>query len=474
MHIRASMLTGLRPDTLGIYDFSHFGGLKLFRTIPSHFHRLGYQTSNSGKIFHWESSWHYSSNYWGSPAWEYAHDREKIFINSSVTPDWVNSMKTDFFRDSIISSNAVQFLKSMNKRPEPWLLTVGFKGTHMPYHMPKQYWDMYDHIEADPNYIRTYNKDSFKFPSTTPLVHYITKTEETSVRYMVEEGAKKGVEKEYYQTRKEMSIRARNEIYRGYLASLSYFDNELGKILDVMDELNLWESTIVVFTSDHGMHLGEKGIWGKWTLFDEASRVPLIIHAPQFAQSFGMRYAKPVELIDIFPTLIDLTDTDTATNTGPPEELWPQSCSDTGGESEKDEKEKDKRLKRPFQGEGPVRNADGHILRHYYCDHMDGVSLLPIFKSFGSGVSDAFTEVSHKEFAVTQRMTCKMPGTKDINPDTNNWIDFCPFKKLPRDPERGAMGYALRSSEWRYIAWLEWDTNSFLPGILNQLPTIAC
>ena len=72
-----------------------------------------------------------------------------------------------------------------------------------------------------------------------------------------------------------------------------------------MDELNLWETTTIVLTADHGMHNGEKGLWEKWTLFDESTRVPLIIYHPKILEP-GIHYTPPVELIDIYPTLLDL------------------------------------------------------------------------------------------------------------------------------------------------------------------------
>ena len=89
------------------------------------------------------------------------------------------------------------------------------------------------------------------------------------------------------------------------MIGISFLDAQIGRILDTLDELKLWDSTTIVLTSDHGMHNGEKGIWEKWTLFDESARVPLLIYHPQILHP-GSRYKSPVELVDIYPTVLDL------------------------------------------------------------------------------------------------------------------------------------------------------------------------
>jgi len=237
-------------------------------------------------------------------------------------------------------------------------------------------------------------------------------------------------------------------------------DYQLGKILDVMDELALWRNTVVIFTSDHGMHVGEKGVWGKWTLFDEASRVPLIIHSPmaRHAASFGKHFGAPVELIDLFPTLLDLTNTRKAFDLPCPLLTMPNKQGP----------------REAVKGESPVRNQEGHIFRHIYCDDLDGYSLVHALDAV-SGVAVATTATSTNKafpFALTQRMSCKPPRTvAPLITDTNSsgWTDYCPFKRLPRDPALGAMGYSMRTEQWRYTAWLELDVNTFLPA-LNKPP----
>lgn len=177
---RTSILTGLRPDTLGIYDFSHYGGTRYFRTIPSHLHRQGYQTSSSGKLHHWDSHRYYSTSYWGHPRWDEVQRRESRWQNSSVTPDAFHNDPLAFYRDAHVLREALRSLRTMQARreaaeaaasaPAPWFLAVGFKGTHLPYHVPKRFHDLIANVSfrAPPG--------ALTFPPSAPLLHHVRKT----------------------------------------------------------------------------------------------------------------------------------------------------------------------------------------------------------------------------------------------------------------------------------------------------------
>ena len=97
------------------------------------------------------------------------------------------------------------------------------------------------------------------------------------------------------------------EIKEAYYATISFVDAQVGRILDQLEKSGLDKNTVVVFTSDHGYHLGEHGHWQKNTLFENATRVPLIISAPS-SENKGVKSISPVELIDLYPTLMDLTN----------------------------------------------------------------------------------------------------------------------------------------------------------------------
>ena len=463
---RASLLTGLRPDTLGIFDFSHYGGIRYFRTIPSHFHRAGYQTASSGKLHHWDSYRYYSSDFWGHPQWEEVARSEEKWQNASVSPDAVHNDPLSFFRDSFIARAAVKSIAKMERlrvsSGEPWFQGVGFKGTHMPYHMPKRFFDRWADVAMDIDHA------ALSFPDDAPLLAHVRRTEQTNIAFR---GA--GREKDLYQSngrRSTVSRRGFLELLRGYLACLSYTDFLLGQVLDALDDGGLWDSTVVVFTSDHGMHVGEKGVWGKWTLFEESTNVPLIIAAPSLPPStHGTRSSQLVELVDIFPTLLDLTGTTALFLSRCPvlAPLLDESRSDgavykipKGGP------------RSSVPGEGTVRNTEGHVFRHVYCDPLDGASLASLLKApveLGGSWRARLLP-----FALSQKMTCKLPGKTtspqvgraDLDPNTPSWTDFCPNRRLPRNPSSGAMGYALRSStDFKYVAWLELDTNTLLPRL---------
>ena len=188
---------------------------------------------------------------------------------------------------------------------KPWFLAIGFKGAHMQYQMPKRFWDMYaknglypgpnpgqdsEGAEKDQEGGKGEEKGGkedkedreslthpqLSFPPEAPLVAHAKTTESRFIMFMNDTGALKGTDREpYYQQGDGLTISLRGwkELYRGYLACITYMDSQLGRVLDELDRLGLWEDTVVVFTSDHGMHVGEKGMWAKWTLFDETARV---------------------------------------------------------------------------------------------------------------------------------------------------------------------------------------------------------
>ena len=252
---RNSMLTGLRPDTIGVYNFQDTYMPNI--PLPTTLIKAGYNTAGIGKIRHWdgpdEEVWNYLG--WDNKWYEYQF-RENNFMNSSVMPDKVTP--EDKFRDAEFAGKALETLKEMIKLPKPFMLGLGFKLPHLAMHVPHKYYAMYKGKEKE----WALTKRELKFPSSVSELSYRCCIDGPRFKYMREEGSKKH--------NRTVMIRdinrafpndVHNELMAVYAASVTYVDTLLGKVLDFMDARDMWRNTLVVLTSDHGMHNGEKGQW---------------------------------------------------------------------------------------------------------------------------------------------------------------------------------------------------------------------
>lgn len=297
---RASLLTGLRPDTLGVWDLpTHFRQNRPeVVTLPQHFKQHGYFTQNIGKIFH---NWR-QDDYRGDPAsWSvpavmhYAnHGSDKAQVEGRLPPDGSDVPKTEIrdvpdeaYFDGRVARLAVEALGQLKERREsqgqPFFLAVGFWKPHSPFNAPKRYWDLYERpriaLPANPH------------PPTDVPPIALHDAREILRAFKSRPDGRPTVDE----------VRA---LRHGYYAATSYVDAQIGEVLDELDRLDLTDSTIVVFWSDHGYHLGEHGLWAKTSNFELDARVPLIIATPQHPG--GQRADAVVELLDIYPTLADL------------------------------------------------------------------------------------------------------------------------------------------------------------------------
>ncbi len=263
---RVSLLTGLRPETTG---FVH--NRQIFRealsdvvTLPQHFKAHGYHTRAIGKVTHGPSAYRYS---WSIPDWA------PRYRAPNGKPLWqALDVGDDELRDGQVAKHASEVLAEI--REGPFFLAVGFYKPHLPYHVPRKYFDLYETqtFEARPD-IRLPAAHEMHIYSDTPAAGEPF-TEEQTLALM-----------------------------RGYAAATSYVDTQVGRVLHQLDALGLTDNTITVFCGDHGYHLGEHGAWGKHTLFESALRSPLIVSIPGHSQD--TKTEAIVELVDIFPTLSD-------------------------------------------------------------------------------------------------------------------------------------------------------------------------
>lgn len=297
---RSSMLTGLRPDTLGLWNNgTHFRELKPdVITLPQHFKQQGYTTRCVGKIFHnWHTKEKGDARSWSAPEFlHYAtHGDDAPQVKGALPPNHATGgprkytnvpmceardVPDEAYYDGRVAAEAVRVLGQV--KGETFFLAVGFWKPHAPFNAPKKYWDLYDREKLPP-------LDPQR-PADAPEIAFHDSREILGLP---------GPNRVKLTPEQELEMR------HGYFANISYLDAQLGKVLDALDASGVADRTILLFMGDHGYHIGEHGLWGKTSNFEYDARVPLFIatpgnpHAGKGTESFA-------ELIDIFPTLVDL------------------------------------------------------------------------------------------------------------------------------------------------------------------------
>lgn len=293
---RNSLLTGLYPNSSGILRNS-----EIFRqTIPSHvslpqaFRLDGYFAARIGKLYHYNVPNSIGTNGHDDPgSWELElnpagvdrlEEEPHIF---TLTPgqfggtlSWYASPKSDqYHTDGLLAADAEWVLQRCAKqRQRPFFLAVGFYRPHTPYVAPKEpYFGFYP--EAQMRVVQGVEEDQADLPPAAI-------------------GS-------YKREQDKLTDDLRRQCLQAYYASISFMDAQVGRVMEALDRLGLADSTIIVFTSDHGYHTGEHGLWQKMSLFEESARVPLLIVAPGAAQQ-GTVVDAPVGLIDLYPTLSEL------------------------------------------------------------------------------------------------------------------------------------------------------------------------
>ena len=313
---RASLMTGARPGTINIIEnYTYFRDLHPdIITLPQHFRANGYETAYSGKIYHGrftddEKSWSrkpaeisiekpdlpggyalasnqaiFKTNQenirmkYGEVS-HYALGRGPAYENADV-PDHV-------YADGYNTEVAIATMKEMvADDSKPFFLGLGYRLPHLDWNAPKKYWDMYR-----PDEIPMAHQDD---PPQQGAAMGLHASFELRVRHGI---PKKGpIEGELAKTLKH-----------AYLASVSYVDALIGKMLTALDEAGARDNTIIMLWSDHGWHLGDMGVWGKATNYEIATRIPMMIWTPDMpAEHRGKKTNALVELIDMYPTLCEL------------------------------------------------------------------------------------------------------------------------------------------------------------------------
>ncbi len=292
---RSSIMTGLRPDTTRVFNLTYRfrDGLPDVVTLPQMFMAAGAWAGRVGKIYHYGNpgdigtsglddppSWNHVVN----PAGRDKTTLEKDVLNYTPKRGLGSAMaflsdkegRDEDHTDGKVATEAIRLLEE--HKDKPFFLAAGFYKPHTPYIAPKKYFDLYPmesiHLPKDPpDHLKSVPKPALA--STQPWPNF-------------------GVTED----------QAR-ECKQAYYAAISFVDAQIGRLLDAVDRLKLWDTTVVVFWSDHGYHLGEHGLWMKQSLFEESARVPMIIVAPG-AKSKDKACPRTVEFVDVYPTLADL------------------------------------------------------------------------------------------------------------------------------------------------------------------------
>jgi iduronate 2-sulfatase len=277
---RTSFLWGLRPDTTKVVDnvTPPRSTLKDAVTLPELFRNSGYTTIKVGKIFHtgkefedprsWDVDIVENDTSKKPPEEQILRKQGKngVVLKADDAQTW----------DGFVARRAVELMKKAAAGDKPFFVAAGFRRPHSPYIAPQKYFSLYapetltpragpaEHLSKIPDLALTYRLGAAKFPDKNP-----------------------------------------GETMASYYASISFMDAQVGVLLDALDKLNLWDNTIVIFHSDHGYHLGEHGgLWHKMCLFEETTRVPLIVVAP--GRQSNRVSSRLVELVDVYPSLAEL------------------------------------------------------------------------------------------------------------------------------------------------------------------------
>jgi uncharacterized sulfatase len=289
---RTSLMTGLAPDTTTVYDLrKHFREqLPNVVTLPQLFQKNGYFAARAGKIYHYGVPGQIgTAGLDDPPSWNLAvnpngvdHAKEEPLL-TNYTPQrglgsaicfHASDAKDEEHTDGIVAAEIIRMMEQ--HRGDPFFLGAGFYRPHVPWIAPSKYFDLYplDKIQAPP-----FDESEL---SIAPEWAYFTKPANWG-----------------------MTVLQRREAIRGYYAAITFMDAQVGKLLNALDRLRLTQDTTIVFWGDNGYHLGEHGQWMKQMVFEPAARIPFLIGGAG-VRARGQACRRTVELLDMYPTLIEL------------------------------------------------------------------------------------------------------------------------------------------------------------------------
>lgn len=316
---RASLLTGLRPDSIQVWDL-YVG----FRenvpdvvTLPQFFKQMGYTTIGLGKTFHndipdtisWTEKPHIDGFPFDPDAFYVNEDNVKIqqekiealkaagksridplghwYVKAKATE--IGMADDDAYFDGAQTTLAIKKMKELATQKNPFFLSVGYYRPHLPFNAPKKYWDLYnrDSIPLADNQFSTERSPDYANHGYQELKGYVDCNDLP------------------LPNENPWNIERQKEMKHGYYASVSYVDDQIGRLLTELKKLGLSENTIVVLWGDHGWKLGEHNGWCKMTNYEIDTHVPMIFSGAG-VKAKGKQSNALTEFVDIYPTLCEM------------------------------------------------------------------------------------------------------------------------------------------------------------------------
>ena len=297
---RASLLTGLRPNK---------NRFKSFRTrmdedaddvltIGEWFKSNDYFTLSLGKISHHTND---SPESWSIPAWRGEKNwrdyqtNENIFAaktndnNGAAKAFEIGENLNDDYGDTKMVNKAIEKLDELTVKEQPFFMALGFLKPHLPFNAPKKYWDLYNEkdIELATNRFQPENSPDISMHKYGELRKYTNIPSDFNL---------------------DVPDSTQKKLIHGYYACVSYIDDEIGKLIKHLKKLEIYDNSIIVLWGDHGWQLGEHNLWAKHCNYQTSLKVPLLIKYPK--QKTQKRIRSVVELLDIYPTLCELSNID--------------------------------------------------------------------------------------------------------------------------------------------------------------------
>ncbi|WP_309382195.1 sulfatase [Cerasicoccus frondis] len=362
---RASLLTGLRPDTAEVLDLKTDvrDVLPEVITLPQHFGDSGYQVAGIGKIYHGGQAKNQDNDISFGGNWRYTNGGKKRYYEPgkseeedsqlakgkafwNVRPSLTDRGKVDDhgLADGKMTQQAVGLIKELSKTREntdkPFFLAVGYQRPHLPFNAPEKYWELYDDTDFGyADYRGTRQVPTGSLPWAPPG---------------------EGVEMRAYDDYPKGGIKDpafAQHLAHAYYACVSYVDALVGELLTELEASGQADNTIIIVWGDHGWHLGDHdGFWAKHSNFEQATRAPLLISYPGMPNPGAMN-ENVVEFVDIYPTLCDLAGIPLPEQ---PAELALQGSSMAGIIDNPDAPWSNL----AFSQFSPMRNVMGHSLRN--------------------------------------------------------------------------------------------------------------